>query len=193
MGATDFWDNQDQANKVVAEFKLVKAQTEPLRVVMEDFENAKLAYEMSREEGDPDLLGEADEQLHELLRSLEKDDLRIVGMSVADSIDYAVTRLIMDDYERAVEIMEQSPFKTFETDIIGVELPASDQPFLEICTALLRGEVNLQYAYPLLYHKGGRKAIAVYVDDIDQGIQILQDRDITLLTEGDLEEDGEFF
>ncbi|MDG2388009.1 MAG: acetolactate synthase [Planctomycetaceae bacterium] len=132
-------------------------------------------------------------QLHELLRSLEKDDLRIVGISVADSIDYAVTRLILDDYERAVEIMEQSPFKIFETDIIGVELPDSDQPFLEICTALLRGEVNLEYAYPLLYHKGGRKAIAVYVDDIDAGIQILQDRDITLLTEGDLDGDGEFF
>ena len=114
-------------------------------------------------------------------------------MSVADSIDYAVTRLILDDYERAVEIMEQSPFKTFETDIIGVELPDSDQPFLEICTALLRGEVNLQYAYPLLYNKGGRKAIAVYVDDIDAGIQILQDRDITLLTEGDLDGDGEFY
>jgi hypothetical protein len=113
--------------------------------------------------------------------------------SVADSIDYAVTRLILDDYERAVEIMEQSPFKTFETDIIGVELPDSDQPFLEICTALLRGEVNLQYAYPLLYNKGGRKAIAVYVDDIDAGIQILQDRDITLLTEGDLDGDGEFY
>ncbi|MBD3674332.1 MAG: acetolactate synthase [Planctomycetaceae bacterium] len=132
-------------------------------------------------------------QLAELLRSLEAEDLRIVGMSVADSIDYAVTRLILDDYERAVEIMEQSPFKTFETDIIGVELPDSDQPFLEICTALLRGEVNLQYAYPLLYHRGGRKAIAIYVDDIDQGIQVLQDRDITLLTEGDLDEDGEFF
>lgn len=132
-------------------------------------------------------------QLAELLRALEKDDLRIVGMSVDDSIDYAVTRIILDDYERGSEIMEQSPFKTFETDIIGVELPDSDQPFLEICTALLRGEVNLQYAYPLLYHRGGRKAIAVYVDDIDQGIQVLKDRDITLLTEGDLDEDGEFF
>jgi len=76
MGATDFWDNQDQANKVVAEFKLVKAQTEPLRVVMEDFENAKLAYEMSREEGDPDLLGEADEQLHELLGRMDKIEVQ---------------------------------------------------------------------------------------------------------------------
>lgn len=132
-------------------------------------------------------------QLHELLRKLEQNDLRIVGISVADSIDYAVTRLIVDQYERAVEIMEQTPFKVFETDIIGVELPDVDQPFLQICTSLLQGEVNIQYAYPLLYNKGGRKAIAVYVDDIDQGLRILRDRDFTLLTESDLEHDGEFF
>ncbi len=132
-------------------------------------------------------------QLHELLRKLESNDLRIVGISVSDSIDFAVTRLIVDQYERAVEIISQTPFKTFESDIIGVELPDVDQPFLQICTALLQGEVNIQYAYPLLYNKGGRKAIAVFVDDIDQGIRVLQDRDFTLLTEADLETDGEFF
>jgi hypothetical protein len=132
-------------------------------------------------------------QLHELLRNLEQNDLRIVGISVADSIDFAVTRLIVDQYERAVEIIAQTPFKTFETDIIGVELPDVDQPFQQICTALLQGEVNIQYAYPLLYNKGGRKAIAVQVDDIDQGLRILQDRDFTLLTEADLESDNEFF
>lgn len=132
-------------------------------------------------------------QLHELLRKLEQNDLRIVGISVADSIDFAVTRLIVDQYERAVEIIAQTSFKTFETDIIGVELPEDDQPFLQICTALLQGEVNIQYAYPLLYNRGGRKAIAVQVDDLDQGLQILKERDFTLLTEGDLESDGEFF
>lgn len=132
-------------------------------------------------------------QLHELLRVLEKDDLRIVGMSVADSIDYAVTRLIVDQYERAQEIFELSNFNTFETDIIGVELPHDTQPFLKICTALLQGEVNLQYAYPLLYRKHGRGAIAVYVDDIDAGIALLREKDFTLLTEGDLLNEDEFF
>lgn len=132
-------------------------------------------------------------QLHELLRILEKDDLRIIGMSVADSIDYAVTRIIVDQYERAAEIIQLSAFKTFQTDIIGVELPDDPQPFLRICTALLQGEVNIQYAYPLLYRKSGRGAIAVYVDDIDQGIHILREKGYTLLTEDSLTGDDEFF
>lgn len=132
-------------------------------------------------------------QLHELLRLLEKDDLRIVGLSVADSFDYAVTRLLVDNYERAAGILELSNFKVFETDIIGVELPDDPQPFLQICTALLQGEVNIQYAYPLLYRRGGRGGIAIYVDDVDQGLRILRDKDFTLLTEDDLRNDDEFF
>lgn len=132
-------------------------------------------------------------QLHELLRLLEKDDLRIVGISVADSVDYAVARLLVDHYERAAEIVRLCSFKTFESDIIGVELPDDPQPFLQICTALLAREVNIQYAYPLLYRKQGRGAIAIYVDDIDQGLQILREKGFTLITEADLAGDDEFF
>lgn len=132
-------------------------------------------------------------QLHELLKTLEKHDLRILGLSVSDSIDYSVTRLIVDNYERATEIMSLCPFKTFENDILGVQLPDDPQPFLQICTALLQGEVNIHYAYPLLYRKHGRGAVAVYVDDLDQGIEVLKQKGLTLLTDQNLIDDDEFF
>ncbi len=76
MGAPDLWDNPDNANKVVAQLKLVKAQTEPLSEVLSQFEDAKLAYEMSREEGDDDLLSEADETLFNLLSRMDKIEIQ---------------------------------------------------------------------------------------------------------------------
>ncbi len=72
MGQADFWDDQKKANEIVAELKLIKAQTDPIYKVSEDFENAKLAYEMSKEEGDSDLLTEADQTLYELIGKMEK-------------------------------------------------------------------------------------------------------------------------
>ena len=74
MGAADFWDDQEYARKTVAELKRLKVQTEPIRRVVEEFENAKLAYEMSREEGDEDLLDEADEQLSTTLLTRDGQD-----------------------------------------------------------------------------------------------------------------------
>ncbi len=72
MGAADFWDDQDAAQKTVAQMKSVKAQTEPLRLVMEDFEDAKVAYEMAKEGGDDELLAEADESLFQLQKRMDK-------------------------------------------------------------------------------------------------------------------------
>ncbi len=91
MGAADFWDNPDAAQKTVAEMKAVKAQVSGLRAVIEDFENAKLAYEMSREEGDNDLLVEADGQLADLLRRMGKVELQSLLSGKHDHRDCFLT------------------------------------------------------------------------------------------------------
>lgn len=72
----DFWDNQENAKRIVADLKLIKAQTDPIKAISQDFENAKLAYEMSREEGDQDLLVEADQSLHELLGRMSRIEVQ---------------------------------------------------------------------------------------------------------------------
>lgn len=72
MSETDFWDDPEAAKKVVGELKLIKAQIEPVRIVVGDFEDACLAFEMSREAGDSDLLEEADGALAALLERMDK-------------------------------------------------------------------------------------------------------------------------
>jgi hypothetical protein len=66
--------------------------------------------------------------LHDLLRRVERDDLRIVALSILDSADCAVARLIVDNYERAHELLTFAGFTMFETDVIGILLPDSEQP-----------------------------------------------------------------
>lgn len=130
--------------------------------------------------------------LNDLMRHLESDDLRVMGLSIVDSVDSALIRLIVNDYERGREKFNLSTFTVFETDVIGVELPDDPQPFVCICTALLQAEVNIQYSYPLLFRRGGRGAVIVYVDDIDAGLKALADNRLTIITEQSLLEDDEF-
>lgn len=70
MGSEGFWDNQDFAKKTVAKIRSLKAQIEPLTGVIGDLENARLAYEMSKEAGDKDLLAEADTALFTLAQRM---------------------------------------------------------------------------------------------------------------------------
>lgn len=76
MGGGDFWNNQEAAQKVIGEYQLLKAQTEGLSKVIESFEDAKVGYELAHEDGDEDLLTEADESLYQLTRNMERVELQ---------------------------------------------------------------------------------------------------------------------
>jgi len=63
MEQADFWNSPRQAQSTVAELKSLKARFDPLKAVIADFDEAKLAYEMAKETGDKDLMVEADAKL----------------------------------------------------------------------------------------------------------------------------------
>jgi hypothetical protein len=130
--------------------------------------------------------------LNDLLRHLERDNLRVVALSIVDTVDCAVARVILSDYDRGKELFDLSNFPYFETDVIGVALPDDPQPYIQICTALMQAEVNIHYTYPLHYRHRGRGAIALYVDDLDLALKALNETKLTIVTERDLLRDDEF-
>ncbi len=77
-------------------------------------------------------------RLHELLRQLERYDLRIVALSIVDTVDFAVARLMVDQTDRAREIFALTGFTVIESDILGVELPDDPQPYVRISSGAAR-------------------------------------------------------
>jgi hypothetical protein len=132
-------------------------------------------------------------RLHELLRLFESHEIRVVALSIANSVDCAFVRIMVNDADRGREILQLSRFPFVEIDLIGVELPDGPQPFVQICLALLQAELNIHYTYPLLYHRGGRGAIAMYVDDVDLALRTLEEKGLNIVTESDLLMDDEMF
>jgi peptide chain release factor 2 len=76
MNEAGFWSDQDAAQRVIGRYKLLKAQTEGLEKAIASFEDATVAYQLAREAGDTELLTEADEQLFELQRQMERVELQ---------------------------------------------------------------------------------------------------------------------
>jgi peptide chain release factor 2 len=66
MNAADFWNDRTAAQRIIAEYQQVKAQTDDLGEVIEKFDDALVTYELAREENDRELLAEADETLFQL-------------------------------------------------------------------------------------------------------------------------------
>jgi hypothetical protein len=123
-----------------------------------------------------------------LVRHFETTDNRIIALTVIDSADCAIVRLVLSDPERAYEILERAKLPFAESDLLVVTLPEGAQPLLQICKALLGAEISIHYAYPLMIEHAGRAALALHVEDIDTAAQHLQQRGFTLLSENDLNE-----
>ena len=126
-----------------------------------------------------------------VVRRFESTDIRIVAMTVVDSADCAIIRMVLSDPERAKEIFDLARLPYTESDLLVVELPRGNQPLVQICKALLGAEISIDYAYPLMIGPAGKSALALHVEDHDMGTQTLLAMGFTLFTEGDLQDDDE--
>lgn len=123
----------------------------------------------------------------DLVRRFESSRLRIISLTVVDSADCAIIRIVVNDPERGLEVLHQAELPVTESDLLVVQLPDGRQPLLDICKALLAGEINIHYAYPLLINPQGMAAIALHVEDHESAAQMLEGQGFTILTENDLD------
>ena len=126
--------------------------------------------------------------LMDVVRRFESTDIRIVSLTVIDSADCAIIRMVLSDPERALEVFHQAKMMVTESDLLVVKLPDGRQPLANICKALLTAEISIHYAYPLMIGVGpeGNTALAIHVDDHETAASTLQEKGFTLYTEGDL-------
>jgi hypothetical protein len=128
-------------------------------------------------------------KLLEMIRRFEGSRVRIVALSISETAECALVRVLLSHPEQGREVLERAGLAIIESDLIGIELPQGPQGLLEICTALLQAEVNIIQAYPLLVRPRGRAAVAVMVDNIEIAQETLASKNFTMITEADLQED----
>ena len=127
-----------------------------------------------------------------VVRRFETSDNRIVSLTVVDSADCAIIRLVVRDPERALEVLQQAGLPVAESNLLVVRLPEGPQPLLQICKALLGVEININYAYPLLIGPHGQSALALHVEDHETAVNVLTARGFTVLTEKDLQDEEDY-
>jgi hypothetical protein len=125
-------------------------------------------------------------RLGTLVRALEETAGRVCALSIEESADSALVRLICADPDTSRDSLQEAGFTFSESDVLAVELPRrTKQPLISICSALLAAEINIHYVYPLLVRPHG-PALALYVEDPTLAAQLLIRKGFTLIGESDL-------
>src|SRR3954463_15802960 len=125
-------------------------------------------------------------QLLEVVRAFHGSKVKIVGLTISDSADCSILRMVLSHPEQGREILSLNKLAYAENELLVAELPTGPQSLVDLCTALLQAEINIHYAYPLIVHPHGRAAVALHIDNNEQASGTLQRQGFDVLCEADL-------
>ena len=126
-------------------------------------------------------------KLLELLGSLsDEGNISVRAISILDSSDYAVIRLLVDKPALAREILDRHEFAVCQTDVLVAEL-SKDHELHHLCKFLLAAELNIHFAFPTMPRPSGEPTVVLSTDDNTLAGQILRRKGFRLFGEADLE------
>ena len=120
-------------------------------------------------------------RLAEVSGILGQAGINIRALSLADTSDFGILRLIVDNSEKALAVLREHNFTVSKTDVIGVEVPDSPGGLSSILQILDKSQVNVEYMYAFVERSGGNAVIIFRFDDVDEAISALTDNGVKIL------------
>lgn len=121
-----------------------------------------------------------------VLDLMRSNHVVVLGLSVQDSIDNTVVRLVVSDPDTVATIFIEKGIPFNSTDLVVVELPEGPEQMPDCLRTLLNAETNIHFIYPLLTQPNGRAALALCVEDNLFGDAILSKAGYRVLRQEDL-------
>lgn len=112
--------------------------------------------------------------LAEVAQTLGDHGINIRGLSVSDTVDHAVVRIIVNDPQKAIHLLGEHGLLVVETDVLAVKL--ADQPgrLAELAGQLARAKVNIEYAYGS--SDDTQATVFFRVSDAKKAVQLLRSK-----------------
>jgi hypothetical protein len=120
-------------------------------------------------------------RLAEVAQVLSKAGVNIRALSLADTSDFGILRLIVDDNEKATAALREEGFTAARTDVVAVEVEDKPGGLSTILDVLSRQNVNVEYMYAFVQHTGKDAIIIFRFDDIDRAVKLLRENNIRVL------------
>jgi hypothetical protein len=123
-------------------------------------------------------------QLNRLVGLLGSQNLQVLGLTVVDLTDSSIVRLVVDDPDRAREILIQENVAFTENSLVVVELNATE--VARLMSVLLEAELDINYLYPFIPHPHGKTMIALSSEDNEVAEQALGKNSFRTLRQMDI-------
>lgn len=121
-----------------------------------------------------------------MIKMLRGSNIETLGISVQDSRDATVARLVVSDPESTEQLFMERGFAYTESQIVVVAFKESGPGLLQCLDTLMVAETNIDFAYALLPHPQGLSLLALHVEDYEFALAILHQSGFKLMYQADL-------
>jgi len=119
--------------------------------------------------------------LEEVTRILKDAAVNIRTLSLADTSDFGILRLIVSDVDRASSVLKENGLRFSRTIVVAVEVPDRPGGLHDILTVLSKNGINVEYLYAFVERSGENAVIIFRFDAPEKAIEVLQNNGLTVL------------
>jgi hypothetical protein len=124
--------------------------------------------------------------LNQVCQVLKKNSINISTLSLADTEQFGIMRLLIHDWENAKNVLEKDGFVVNVTEVLA--LPVDDRPggLADLLAVLDKNGINVEYMYAFTYGKSGQAIMVFRFEDPDKALGVLSKENIDVIKSIDL-------
>jgi len=120
-------------------------------------------------------------RLAEVTGILGEANINIRALSLADTTDFGILRLIVNDHEKAKQVLKEHGFTVGRTEVVAVEVEDRPGGLNRILRILFEAGINVEYMYAFVQQSGQNAVLIFRFDDIDNAVNVLTRDGVTVI------------
>jgi hypothetical protein len=109
--------------------------------------------------------------------------INLATLSLADTRQYGILRLIVGDWQKAKNILEGAGFGVIVTEVIALEVPDRPGGLAEVLRVVEQAKINVEYMYAFAEKRNDKAVVIFRFDDIDAAIEALEKSPINVVSD----------
>ena len=121
-------------------------------------------------------------RLAQITQLLAENDINIRALSLADTADFGILRVIVNDVEKASNILKDEGYTFGETDVVAVEVPDKPGGLANVLLPLWKAGLDVGYMYAFIQSSGENAIMIFRFEDPDKAIEVLKGSNVRILS-----------
>ena len=114
-------------------------------------------------------------RLAEVTKILATGEVNLRAMTIADTADFGILRIIAADPDKAAKLLSEAGFMAKQTDVLAVEVEDRPGGLAHVMEVFSKNNINIEYMYASLDRSKDKAVIIIKVEDAQKGVKIVEE------------------